>query len=32
MTMTLVNIGRNKGVGNKGVVEPFNKKRLQGLY
>ena len=31
MIMTLVNIGRNKGVGNKGVVEPFNKKRLQGL-
>ena len=32
MTMTLVNIGKNKGAGNEGVVEPFNKKRLQGLY
>ena len=26
----LVNIGKYKGVDNKGVMELFNKKRLQG--
>ncbi len=30
MIITLVNVGKYKEVGNEGVVEPFNKKRLQG--